>query len=73
MLSHRLDWNKVPVDTPILVKNLNGDEWKHRYFAEYVCGRVYAWKDGNVSWSSNGHKDGWSFAELAESEGNNGE
>ena len=30
-----VDWTKVPVDTPILVKNTEYDDWTNRYFAEY--------------------------------------
>lgn len=41
-----VDWSKVEVDTPILVKNYEDAEWKKRYFAEYSDGRVYAWANG---------------------------
>lgn len=30
-----VDWSKVPVDTPVLVRDDDTDPWKQRYFAEY--------------------------------------
>lgn len=64
-----VDWTKVPVDTPILVKDTEGDDWKNRYFAEYKNGTVYAWCNGATSWSSKNDKCDWEYAKLAESEG----
>ena len=62
-----IDWSKVPVDTPILVKNNHDDEWFHRHFAKFEDGVVYAWDDGKTSWSllSLGKVD-WKYAKLAE-------
>lgn len=47
-----VDWSKVKVDTPILVKDILKSEWIKRYFAKYENGRVYAWKEGKTSWSA---------------------
>ena len=44
-----LDWSKVPVDTPILVKQHKKDKWVKRYFAKYEDGIVYAFPEGNTS------------------------
>lgn len=64
-----VDWTKVPVDTQILVKDTEDDDWMNRYFAEYKNGTVYAWCNGATSWSSkNGSKCDWEYAKLAESE-----
>lgn len=65
-----VDWSKVKVDTPILVKDILKSEWIKRYFAKYENGRVYAWKEGKTSWSIE-DKIGtlcWKYAKLAESE-----
>ena len=35
-----VDWTKVKVDTPILVKSCEGETWKKRYFAKYKNGTV---------------------------------
>ena len=61
------DWNKVEVDTPILVRDLEDEEWVRRYFAKYENGRVYAWSGGCTSWSED-CVTGWECAKLAESE-----
>lgn len=62
-----IDWSKIPVDTPILVKAIDDDKWKKRYFAKYEGGVVYAWDGGKTSWN----KDcvaSWKYAKLAEGE-----
>ena len=63
-----IDWSKVPVDTPILVKFVEDEEWEERHFAKYENGKVYAWSDGCTSWSTRGHMIAWRYAKLAESE-----
>ena len=64
-----VDWSKVAVDTPILVRDFVGGEWARRYFAKYENGIVYAWENGATSWSA--HRSNitdWGMAKLAESE-----
>lgn len=64
-----VDWSKVPVDTPILVKNGEEETWKKRHFAKYENGIVYAWGDGATSWSAYmSNMTDWKMAKLAESE-----
>ena len=66
---HEIDWYKVAVDTPILVKDSESETtWKHRYFAKYVNGVVYAWMTGRTSWSADHDDDifAWNIAKLAE-------
>ena len=60
-----VDWSKVAVDTPILVRN-NGCVWTKRYFAEYKNGKVRAYHNGATSWSSDGRMGSWDYAKLAE-------
>lgn len=60
-----VDWSKVAVDTPILVRN-NGCVWTRRYFAEYKNGKVRTYSDGATSWSSDGRMGSWKYAKLAE-------
>lgn len=66
----QVDWSKVKVDTPILVKRSKEAEWERRYFAKFVDGKIYAWGDGTTSWSANDECDvtSWNCAKLAESE-----
>lgn len=65
-----VDWSKVAVDTPILVKDCECGNWNRRYFAKYENGMLYAWSDGATSWSAPCSDDmtRWKMAKLAESE-----
>ena len=67
-----VDWSKVEVDTPILVKDYKEDTWERRYFAKYENGKVYTWLGGATSWSTSGTDDDymadWKMAKLAEGE-----
>lgn len=65
-----VDWNKVPVDTPILVRESKDREWKRRYFAKYKDGIIFAWVGGYTSWTALGDTAKWKYAKLAESEEN---
>lgn len=64
-----VDWSKVKVDTPILVKDTEEGEWQKRHFSGVKNGKVYAWHDGLTSWSAiGGYEQSWKYAKLAESE-----
>ena len=65
-----VDWSKVEVDTPILVRDSEEGEWNKRYFARYENGAIYAWKDGCTSWSAYDNSDvtSWEYVKLAERE-----
>lgn len=65
-----IDWSKVEVDTPILVRNSEDEDWYKRYFAEYKDGVVYTWVNGCTSWTAYNSSDviKWKYAKLAESE-----
>ena len=65
-----VDWSKVAVDTPILVKDVRSGEWNRGYFAMYENGTVFTWYHGATSWSAEGDSDiaSWKYAKLAESE-----
>ena len=63
-----VDWSKVEVDTPILVRATKNEEWSKRYFAKYENGYVHAWIGGCTSWSEE-NASAWRYAKLAESEG----
>ena len=65
---HEIDWYKVAVDTPILVRDFENEVWRKRHFAKYENGVVYAWMMGCTSWSDNNDDDiyAWNIAKLAE-------
>ena len=63
-----VDWSKVKVDTPILVREMDGCPWKKRYFAFFDGRIVQAWRYGATSWSIENKRDtiSWPYAKLAE-------
>ena len=65
-----MDWSKVEVDTPILVRTVEGADWVKRNFAKYEGGMVYVWNNGKTSWTAldNECVTPWQHAKLAESE-----
>ena len=65
-----VDWSKVAVDTPILVRDGDNEEWNKRYFARYENGTIYVWCDGRTSWSAYDNSDvtDWTYTKLAEQE-----
>ena len=62
-----VDWNKVPVDTPIYVRNYESIPWLPRHFAKYENGKVYAWDSGKTSFTNDLMID-WTYAKLADKE-----
>ena len=63
----KVDWSNVEVDTPILVKNSEDEMWRKRHFGKYKNGNVYAWSDGQTSWTAYDMMV-WKYAKLAEDE-----
>lgn len=63
-----VDWSKVEVDTPILVKDDYDDKWEKAYFAKYEDEMIYAWDNGRTSFSARNKEDTciWDRAKLAE-------
>lgn len=66
-----IDWNKVPVDTPIYVWDDNEDKIiykEKRHFAEYDTNnnRIIAFMNGQTSWSSEQNVMSWDNAEIKE-------
>lgn len=69
-IEQQIDWSKIPVDAPILVKDIENDEWRHRHFAKFEDGVVYAWRTGCTSWSNADDNEddylSWKYAKLPE-------
>ena len=61
-----VDWSKVEVDTPILVR-VGEEEWQERYFAGYMFGKVGVFNSGSTSENFNSILF-WNQAKLAEQE-----
>ncbi len=63
-----VDWSKVAVDTPILVRDHENCEWT-KDIAKIKNGTVFAWRCGATSWSEDDEETiPWKYAKLAESE-----
>lgn len=64
------DWSKIKIDTPILVRQGKNGKWLKRHFAKYENGDVYAWADGQTSWTgqTENYMTPWKYAKLAENE-----
>lgn len=59
-----VDWSKVPVDTPVWVRDRESDPWRPRYFAGVIGGLVHTWNGGSTSWSSDDGTSDWAQAKL---------
>lgn len=59
-----IDWSKVPVDTPIWVRDSEKSEWRKEHFAKYENGKVHAFSYQKTSWSNTGIYC-WEYAKLA--------
>lgn len=67
-----VDWDKVPVDTLVRVRNKESEDWRLMYFKEY-CGnyhynRYVTWAAGKTSKTAEGACTGWQYCELVEDE-----
>lgn len=62
-----VDWSKVEVDTPILVRNGEDYDWIKRYFAGYMWGKVCAFDNGSTSENFKVITP-WNYVKLAEQE-----
>ena len=63
-----IDWDKVPVDTPVYVwENGDSDIYK-RYFAGYdkKNNMIFAFDNGGTSWSSGATTTRWIHAKIKE-------
>lgn len=65
-----VDWTKVLMDTPILVRAREDYKWYKRHFARYEDNKVYAWENGKTSFTAGDYSScaHWEFAKLAEEE-----
>lgn len=66
--AENVDWSKVPIDTPVLVREYETDKWIPRYFAGINGdGNVIAFENGATYWSDNGKNFtlSWECAKLA--------
>lgn len=70
-----VDWTKVPVDTPIYVRDYEEENWYPRHFAKFENEKVFTWKDGSTSFSAKNDSDkmiSWRLAKLKDPVKENG-
>ena len=68
-----VNWNNIPIDTPVLVQNEGNSLWYKRYFAKVdKDGRIYTFPNGTTSFSCSDTLDAlnelvipWDIAKLA--------
>lgn len=67
-----VDWDKVPVDTLVRVREREDEEWLLRYFKgindKNLRRKYEAWESGATSKTANGKYLWWSYCELVEDE-----
>lgn len=69
----KVDWNNVPVDTLVRVRDGEYEKWRLRYFAgffEYDSLKYATWNSGRTSKTAEGTDDfkTWRYCELVEEE-----
>lgn len=68
----KVDWSKVPVDTLVMVKDFEREEWVLRYFKgiDENCeeSKYMTWIAGSTSKTAYGFTEYWNYCELVEDE-----
>lgn len=67
----KVDWDNVPVDTLVRVRNDEDSPWVLQYFKEFDEERNYkflAWSNGRTSKTAGGRRTDWKYCELVEVE-----
>lgn len=69
-----VDWDNVPVDTLVRVRDSEGEDWNLGYFKGVDKGctenRFETWDDGRTSKTTHGYSYRWKYCELVEDEDN---
>ena len=58
-----IDWFKVPINTPILVRDSEGDAWKIAHFAQCREGHIFVWEKGKTFYTTK-RTEMFSYAKL---------
>lgn len=59
----KIDWSKVPVDTPVICTNHRGKKF-NRHFSGYENGSIAVFSYGTTSWSASGDASIWGTEEV---------
>ena len=66
-----IDWEKVPVDTKVYVKNHRVGNWSRRHFAYKEGDYIYTYEDGKTSFTWDKNKlylECWLYGKLVDNE-----
>lgn len=67
-----VDWDNVPVDTLVRVRDIKSQDWTLMYFKgleeEGYANRFQTWVDGATSKTAYGDYTNWKYCELVEGE-----
>lgn len=66
-----VDWDNVPVDTLVRVRDHESEEWRLQYFKgidDSITERFVAWSYGATSITAYGNYTHWKYCELVEVE-----
>ena len=65
-----VDWNRIPIDTLVRVRNSEDEDWTLQYFkciSDIIPDHKFeAWDDGRTSQTTDGIIKHWKYCELAE-------
>ena len=64
----KVDWTKVPVDTKVLVRDYEEENWTKRHFSKYEGGKIYTYPNGTSSFTNNGETISWNYCKLYKEE-----
>ena len=59
-----VNWRKIQINTKILVRESEDEDFTNAYFSRYENGYVFAFCDGRTDWTANGKDDYWNEAKL---------
>lgn len=63
-----INFEYIPVDTKVLVRDSVNLDWEPRHFAEYKDGKVYCFIDGLTSFTSKSTAISWNYCKLFKEE-----
>ena len=65
-----VDWNRIPIDTLVRVRNSEDEDWTLQYFkciSDIIPDHKFeVWDDGRTSQTTDGIIKHWKYCELAE-------
>lgn len=59
-----IDWSTISVDTKVLVRDFEHEEWQKRYFCKYEDDVIYCWSGGCTSFSAKNENDIISWGDV---------